>query len=52
MAGTDPGCVKTRESVTIGDGDPMGRLVEGVDRSQVTLLPECLDDWVGSCTSS
>ena len=25
----------------------MGRFVEGADRSQVTLLPECLDDWVG-----
>jgi transposase len=25
----------------------MGRFVEGADRSQVTFLPECLDDWVG-----
>jgi transposase len=25
----------------------MGRFVEGVARSQVTFLPECLDDWVG-----
>ncbi len=25
----------------------MGRLVEGADRSQLALLPECLDDWVG-----
>jgi transposase len=25
----------------------MGRFVEGADRSQLTLLPECLDDWVG-----
>ena len=24
----------------------MGRFVEGADRSQSTLLPECLDDWV------
>jgi transposase len=24
----------------------MGRFVEGVDRSQVTLFPECLDDWI------
>ncbi len=24
----------------------MGRFVEGADRSQLTLLPECLDDWV------
>src|SRR5882724_3945773 len=25
----------------------MGRFVEGTDRSQVSFLPECLDDWVG-----
>jgi transposase len=25
----------------------MGRFVEGADRYQLTLLPECLDDWVG-----
>ena len=25
----------------------MARFVEGADRSQVTFLPECLDDWVG-----
>lgn len=25
----------------------MGRFVEGADRSQLTLLPECLEDWVG-----
>jgi len=24
----------------------MGRFVEGVDRGQSTLLPECLDDWI------
>ena len=24
----------------------MGRFVEGVDRSQMTLFPECLDDWI------
>jgi transposase len=24
----------------------MKRFVEGVDRGQITLLPECLDDWV------
>jgi transposase len=24
----------------------MGRFVEGVDRRQATLLPECLEDWV------
>ena len=26
----------------------MKRFVEGVDRGQVTLFPECLDDWVGA----
>ena len=25
----------------------MGRFVIGADRSQMTFLPECLDDWVG-----
>jgi hypothetical protein len=24
----------------------MGRFVEGVDRSQTTLFPESLDDWI------
>ncbi len=24
----------------------MGRFVEGADRSQLCLMPECLDDWV------
>ena len=24
----------------------MGRFVVGADRSQITCLPECLDDWV------
>ena len=24
----------------------MGRFVEGSDRSQMTLFPECLDDWI------
>ena len=24
----------------------MGRFVEGVDRGQTTLFPECLDDWI------
>src|SRR5499427_4353113 len=27
-------------------GVRMGRFVEGADRSQLTLLPECLEDWV------
>jgi hypothetical protein len=25
----------------------MSRFVEGHDRNQVTLLPECLDDYIG-----
>lgn len=29
----------------------MGRFVEGADRSQLTLLPECLDDWVSEDNS-
>ncbi len=24
----------------------MGRFVEGADRSQLTLLPVCLEDWI------
>jgi transposase len=27
-------------------GDSMKRFIEGADRAQTTLLPECLDDWV------
>src|SRR5262245_21607136 len=27
-------------------GDGMKRFVEGTDRAQSTLLPECLDDWI------
>ncbi len=27
-------------------GAIMGRFVEGADRGQATLLPECLDDWI------
>jgi len=25
----------------------MGRFVEGADRGQNTLFPECLEDWIG-----
>ena len=25
----------------------MGRFVEGTDRGQSTLFPECLEDWIG-----
>src|SRR4029453_15809923 len=28
-------------------GDRMKRFVEGVDRGQRTLFPECLEDWIG-----
>jgi transposase len=27
--------------------DPMRRFVEGTDRGQTTLFPECLEDWIG-----
>jgi hypothetical protein len=27
-------------------GDQMKRFVEGTDRGQSTLFPECLDDWI------
>jgi hypothetical protein len=27
-------------------GDRMKRFVEGVDRGQGTLFPECLEDWI------
>src|SRR4030042_1455662 len=27
----------------------MRRFVEGVDRGQITLFPECLEDWIGEC---
>src|SRR6476661_2315386 len=27
--------------------DRMRRFVEGVDRGQTTLFPECLEDWIG-----
>jgi hypothetical protein len=28
-------------------GDRMKRFVEGADRVQPTLFPECLEDWIG-----
>jgi transposase len=27
-------------------GDQMKRFVEGMDRGQSTLFPECLEDWI------
>ena len=32
-------------------GDWMKRFVEGADRGQGTLFPECLDDWVDETNS-
>jgi len=29
----------------------MKRFIEGEDRQQVTLLPECLDDYIGEGSS-
>jgi hypothetical protein len=29
----------------------MAAIVEGMDRRQATLLPECLEDWVGENTA-
>src|SRR5271165_6966738 len=50
MRVVDPGCVKTtsriRFSLRIAAGDDDERFVEGADRGQLTLLPECLDDWI------
>src|SRR5258705_1375786 len=39
--------ILTYDSYAIGGGIEMGRFVEGLDRSQITLFPECLEDWVG-----
>src|SRR5512134_842923 len=33
--------------VVIAGGGSMKRFIEGAERHQSTLLPECLDDWVG-----
>src|SRR3984885_814597 len=47
----DPGCVKTPllcyDSLVILRGKLMNRFVEQADRGQWTLLPECLDDFIG-----
>ena len=49
----DPGCVKTDASEFLSSdseaaaGDRMKRFVEGLDRGQSTLFPECLEDWIG-----
>src|SRR5450631_896175 len=46
----DPGCVKTQSVLwfpLLNRGGMMKGFVQGADRQQTTLLPECLDDWVG-----
>jgi transposase len=48
-ADSDPGCVKRQscyDSLAESAGERMARFVEGMDRGQATLLPECLEDWV------
>lgn len=42
------GCVKTLRRVDFATRPevPIARYVEGSDRQQVTLLPECLDDYI------
>jgi transposase len=34
------------DSLAESAGGRMARFVEGMDRGQATLLPECLEDWV------
>jgi transposase len=29
----------------------MAGFIQGIDRAQATMLPECLDDWVDECNS-
>jgi hypothetical protein len=30
----------------VASGAPIKRFIEGLDRSQITLLPDCVDDYV------
>src|SRR6266403_4859944 len=49
-SGADPGRVKTQSVLwfpLLNRGGMMKGFVQGADRQQTTLLPECLDDWVG-----
>src|ERR1700687_3715141 len=50
ISGFDPGRVKTPIDAMIPwlnrRGEVMKGFVQGADRQQTTLLPECLDDWV------
>jgi hypothetical protein len=46
----DPGRVKTQSVLwfpLLNRGGMMRGFVQGADRQQTTLLPECLNDWVG-----
>src|SRR5467141_4790866 len=50
MSDKGPGRVKTQSVLwfpLLNRGGMMKGFVQGVDRQQTTLLPECLDDWVG-----
>src|SRR6202011_4286114 len=48
-SGAGPGRVKTQPVLwfpLLNRGGMMRGFVQGADRQQTTLLPECLDDWV------
>src|SRR5438132_6030815 len=50
MSQMGPGRVKTQSVLwfpLLNRGGMMRGFVQGADRQQTTLLPECLDDWVG-----
>src|ERR1700693_3271333 len=50
MSALGPGRVKTQSVLwfpLLNRGGMMRGFVQGADRQQTTLLPECLDDWVG-----
>ena len=49
LSATGPDCVKTPSMLSmplLNRGGMMKGFVQGADRQQTTLLPECLDDWV------
>jgi hypothetical protein len=47
-----PGCVKTPSiSPAESAGEVMRGFVQGADRQQTKLFPECLDDWVDESNS-
>jgi hypothetical protein len=54
MSALGPGRVKTQSVLwfpLLNRGRMMRGFVQGADRQQTTLLPECLDDWVGESNS-